>query len=70
MEAFKAVGVAVAIGASSAYALPTGYQTHMIVYGPGGYKFTDFFKSGIIMNLLIWVIASLLIPWLWPLTGG
>jgi di/tricarboxylate transporter len=64
-EAAKAAGVAVAIGASSAYALPTGYQTHMIVYGPGGYKFTDFLKVGLWLNLIIWVIATFLIPRIW-----
>ena len=64
-EAIKAVGIAVAIGASCAYAMPTGYQTHMIVYGPGGYKFTDFFKTGILMDIMIWAIATALIPRLW-----
>ena len=68
VESAKAVGVAVAIGASAAYAMPTGYQTHMIVYGPGGYKFTDFLKVGVLMNVMIWIIATILIPMFWPLT--
>jgi len=64
-ESVTAVGVAVAIGASCAYAMPTGYQTHMIVFGPGGYKFTDFFKSGVCMDVIIWAIATALIPKIW-----
>lgn len=67
-EAIKAIGITVAIGASCAYAVPTGYQTHMIVYGPGGYKFTDFMKVGVFMDIIIWVIATALIPRLWPLS--
>lgn len=66
-EATKTIGVAVAVGASCAYAIPTGYQTHMIVYGPGGYRFTDFLKVGIFMDIIIWLIATLMIPQLWPL---
>ncbi len=67
IEATRTIGVCVAIGASCAYAIPTGYQTHMIVYGPGGYKFTDFLKIGLFMDLIIWVISSLTIPYVWPL---
>ena len=65
-ETVKALAVTVAIGASSAYAIPTGYQTHMIVYGLGGYKFTDFLKIGLPLELIIWITASLLIPYFWP----
>ena len=67
VEATKAIGVTVAIGASCGYAIPTGYQTHMIVYGPGGYKFKDFIRVGIPMDLMIWAIATCIIPMLWPL---
>jgi di/tricarboxylate transporter len=58
--------VAVAISASCAFALPMGYQTHMMVYGPGGYKFTDFPRVGIPLNIIVWVVACTLIPILWP----
>lgn len=66
-EATHTIGVCVAIGASCAYAIPTSYQTHMIVYGPGGYKFTDFLKIGIFMDLIIWSVSTLIIPYIWPL---
>lgn len=66
-EAVKTVGAAVAVGASCGFALPTGYQTHMIVYGDGGYKFFDFIKVGVPMDLLVWAIGVILIPYIWPL---
>ncbi|MBV2358229.1 SLC13 family permease [Thalassococcus sp. CAU 1522] len=59
--------VAVMIAASCAFATPIGYQTNTLVYGPGGYRFTDFVRVGLGMNLLMGVVASVLIPIFWPL---
>ncbi|MGY3439296.1 SLC13 family permease [Marinovum sp. KMM 9879] len=59
--------VAVMIAASCAFATPIGYQTNTLVYGPGGYKFTDFMRVGIPMNIAISILASLAIPFFWPL---
>jgi len=58
--------VAIMFGASLAFAVPIGYQTHMMVYGPGGYRFSDFFRVGIPLNILMWIVVTLLIPVLWP----
>lgn len=58
--------IAITISASCAFALPMGYQTHMMVFGPGGYKFSDFLRVGIPLNLICWVISCLLIPIIWP----
>lgn len=58
--------VAVMIAASCAFATPIGYQTNTLVYGPGGYKFGDFMRVGIPLNLSMSVIASTIIPLVWP----
>jgi di/tricarboxylate transporter len=58
--------MALTLAASYAFASPIGYQTHMMVFGPGGYRFTDFMRVGIPLNLLMWVTAMILIPRIWP----
>jgi di/tricarboxylate transporter len=58
--------MAVCFGASACFATPIGYQTNLLVYGPGGYRFSDYFKLGIPLNLIVIVTGTLLIPIFWP----
>ena len=58
----------VTVAGSLGFATPLGYQTHMMVYSPGGYRFTDFLRIGIPMDIVCWIIAMITIPWVLPFT--
>jgi di/tricarboxylate transporter len=58
--------VAVCFGASACFAAPIGYQTNLLVYGPGGYRFKDYLKLGIPLNLIVLLMGLFLIPRFWP----
>ncbi len=63
----RAYVVAVMFSATVAFATPIGYQTHLMVYGPGGYKFSDFVKVGVPLDIITGIVACLTIPLFWPL---
>lgn len=58
--------IAVMFGSSASFSTPIGYQTNTFVYGAGGYKFGDFFRAGFPLAVILWLIASVMIPILWP----
>ncbi|MEE9393653.1 MAG: SLC13 family permease [Planctomycetota bacterium] len=57
--------MAVAFGASCCFLTPIGYNTNLLVYGPGGYKFTDFLKIGAPLTLIFCVLAAIFLPWIY-----
>jgi di/tricarboxylate transporter len=63
---FRPFIIAIMMAASASFATPIGYQTNLMVYGPGGYRFTDYVRIGLPLNLLLWLTSMLLIPRVWP----
>jgi di/tricarboxylate transporter len=58
--------IAIMMGAAASFATPIGYQTNLMVFGPGGYHFGDYLKIGLPLSILVWLITVLLIPMFWP----
>ena len=60
--------VALMVSVSSSFATPIGSPTHMLVYGPGGYRFSDFMRIGLLMNIIILAANILIVNIIYPLT--
>ncbi|TWT54919.1 Inner membrane protein YbiR [Rubripirellula amarantea] len=58
--------IALTLAASASFMTPIGYQTNMMVYGPGGYRFADFLRIGAPLNVVLGIVAVILVPWFWP----
>jgi len=61
--------IVVVFGASASFLTPIGYQTNLMVYGPGGYRFTDFLRLGLPLTLLVGLMTVTLVPLVWPFSG-
>ena len=59
--------MAITMAASASFATPIGYATNLMVYGPGGYRFSDFLRFGVPLNLMMWAVTVTIIPRVWPL---
>ncbi len=68
-QGFEARGlfIAITLAASMSLITPIGYQTNLMVYGPGNYKFTDFFKVGFPLQVILWIVIIVLAPIIWPM---
>ena len=64
---FMPYAMAITVAASASFATPIGYATNLMVYGPGGYRFSDYLRFGLPLNLIMWAVAVLVIPAVWPL---
>ena len=58
--------IAVMLASSMTVATPIGYPTNLMVYGPGGYRFSDYLRIGAPLSIIVWVMAVFLIPLAWP----
>lgn len=65
---FMPFAIAITFAASASFATPIGYQTNLMVYGPGGYRFTDYIRFGLPLNILLGLAALFIIPRVWPIT--
>ena len=59
--------MAVVIAAATSFLMPIGHQANVLVFGPGGYKFSDYTKVGLWLNIIIFIAVAIFLPIVWPL---
>jgi di/tricarboxylate transporter len=59
--------MATVIAASTSFLMPIGHQVNVLVFGPGGYRFADYARVGVWLNLLLFILTALILPLIWPL---
>ena len=57
--------ITIMVAASASYATPIGYQTNLMVYGPGGYRFADYIRIGVPITILVGALSVALVPMIW-----
>ncbi|MGD8626473.1 MAG: SLC13 family permease, partial [Anaerolineae bacterium] len=65
----RAFVMAIVVAASTSFLMPIGHQANVLVFGPGGYRFFDYTKVGVWLNLVLLILTALILPLIWPLTG-
>ena len=58
--------MAITFAASTGFSTPVGYQTNTMIYNPGGYKYTDFLRTGVPLSIFFWILSVIFIPRFWP----
>ena len=64
----RPLAMTVAMAGAASFATPIGYQTNLMVYGPGGYRFGDFLRIGVPLKLIVLLVVSIVVPIVWPLS--
>jgi di/tricarboxylate transporter len=65
----RAFVMAIVVAASTSFLMPIGHQANVLVFGPGGYRFFDYTRVGVWLNLVLLILTALILPLIWPLTG-
>jgi di/tricarboxylate transporter len=64
---YKTFTMAVVIGAATSFLSPVGHKANVLVFGPGGYKFTDYARVGALLTVLLLIMSMIFLPLIWPL---
>jgi di/tricarboxylate transporter len=65
---YKTFTMAAVIGATTSFLSPVGHKANVLVFGPGGYKFTDYARVGALLTVLLLIVSMIFLPMIWPLS--